>query len=873
MEKIEGRSKIITKGRVLPRSTPGSRHRLGPLEHASAADGPGGPPERVTRHRKLVWMVFTGGGLLALALIGFALVPVTREVLRTTAPRTATDTERLGGARMIGQSFVAPADRISEIWVFLKPPAPPETFPILFHLRHGRYATGDVRTVTLSPADVSSDGVLRIRFLPVERSGGRTYAFVLEAPHARKGLSLYRQVDGSIFDQGYLFWADRDEDRPGDLEFAVSARQPRLRALWERVLPGLATSAGARQALRRSLIVGAVFAVALGMLLRRAEQLSRRQVGWLLGGLVVVHVLLHLPFVFFYPGVNDEGSYLMDIQGLRNGIIPFRDALAKGPLFLVFLAPIGLWFPHTLFPARLLVASASALEVVLLYHLGRSLGDFPDHSSAKAGRSVGLLAAALWALSPAAITQTSQLFLQALSLPLVTLAFLMLLRGHGEWGKGHGESPTDNRQPNTSGPFWTGVILGCAYLIRASSLAFLLPAALLALLPLRPLALSFRRLGFLLLGFVMILASTAALAYPFLGFEATAVMLSLEAFIIGAARAGAGSVDGVSILPPREILERLAAFGATLFRTGLGLLLVWAAFVAASVARLFKLPRATGAALFLGILLPLLARIVPLNFGLAGVIASLGSALQLLAGTLLLSLVFFIGWKRRHEQEPGTAVLPAFLITGIAWLSLALLYSFFGRFRQQYHAEFLPLYVLGSAVLLAPPLAAPAVLRPRRIAAALILVLVGAFSALGYTIARAQPHAGSIPHRTAREVGRILRRHSNPGEEILTAQGLFTFYADRQILFGAAHPGWYLEERVGTVPADLRRRFLPDKDVVRAAVRDRVRLVAIDRRTREVYFLYDTEMRALLDQRFALLATVHSPFEEDPVEIWMRTEQ
>ncbi|TSC63371.1 MAG: hypothetical protein G01um1014106_517, partial [Parcubacteria group bacterium Gr01-1014_106] len=132
---------------------------------------------------------------------------------------------------------------------------------------------------------------------------------------------------------------------------------------------------------------------------------------------------------------------------------------------------------------------------------------------------------------------------------------------------------------------------------------------------------------------------------------------------------------------------------------------------------------------------------------------------------------------------------------------------------------------------------------------------------------------GSIPHQTAREVATILRAHSALGEEILTAQGLFTFYADRFLPFGASHPGWYLEERVGTVPTELRRLFLPDKEVLRRAMREKpIRLVAIDRRTREVYFNYDPEMQALLKSEYHLLETVPSPYEEDPVEIWIKND-
>lgn len=825
------------------------------------------------------WMFTVGGTVLISAALLYGLLPTSREVLRTTAPHTPEDVEQFGGSRSLGQSFIAPADRLAEIHLSFRAPIPRDAFPMLFHLRHGRYATTDVRTVTVSAADVDAHGVLRIRFLPVPKSGGRTYAMLLDAGRAPwKQLAAYRQIDGSIYEQGYLFFGETAQVGAGDLEFALITREPRILNVWHaRVRPfldqlqGRAGIVEQRYLVRtprlfRALVVGVLVSV-LAVALRRFLHATESRIRIFLGMLVVAHILLHAPFLVPYPGVNDEGSYLMDIQNIRAGYWPFRDTLTKGPLFLLVLAPVALFLPHSLLPARLLVAGVSGIEVLLLYLLGRRLG----------GPTVGLLAAALWALSPITVAQTSQLFLQPFSLPLVTLALILALPPSGH---------TPSRG-NVLAAFLTprrvamlaGVLLALAYCVRASSLAFIVPALALVFIQ-QDMRTGIRRVIDVLLGFGGMLALVALPALFVLGTERTAVMFNLEAFIIGHARSGGESAAAAfSFLPPREILERFNAHGAVLFRVGMPLVLLWIAAIAHALTKLLRLPHAVGVIGFLGLSFPILQRVYASNFTLAGELANFGPSFKVLTAIATILIAAALWWFPTPVRLSARPLLRMLILLGGTWISLAMLYMFFGRFRQQYHTEFLPLYVLGSATFLASilPTMQEKGLSPflRRwwhygLGAALSTVVAAAIF-LSFIPSREQPHTGSIPHRTALSVGRILRRHSEPREEILTAQGLFTFYADRFLPFGASHPGWYLEERVGTVPTELRRLFLPDKEELRRAMREKpIRLVAIDRRTREIYFTYDPEMQALLKSDYRLLETVPNPYEEDPVEIWIR---
>lgn len=822
-------------------------------------------------------------GLAGTVVLAYLATPVTREVLRTTAPHTATDVERLGGELALGQTFVAPVDRLAELHVVLQRPLPADAFPLFFHLRHGRYAARDIRTVVLKASDVDAAGVLRVRFLPVPKSAGRPYVFVLEAPNAKQGaLTAFRQIDSSIYEQGYLLFQNTGEVRQGDLEFALFSRQPRitfLRHAYRRppaegvpvLLPPFLTQQAFHPALFRSGVVGLLATAGFMIVLTLIRHPSRRpKLPTVIVLLMVGHVLLHAPFLVPYPGVNDEGSYLMDIQNLRAGYWPFRDTLAKGPLFLLLLAPVALFLPHTLLPSRLLVAGVSSLEIPLLYALGRELG----------GRGAGILAATLWALSPVAIAQTSQLFLQPFSLPLVTGALLVLLR---QPKPASAAPPSRGRLRRTifSPAVRAGILLALAYLTRTSSLAFVAPALLLCFLRQPRLSSGIRQAGLTLLGMGATLGIIVLLTLPTLGPSRAAVMLNLEAFLIGQVRGAGGTPGAPHLLPPPEILERFTAHGAVLFRTGMPLVLPWLAAVAGYATRLLRLPTAVGGALFFGLALPLLQRVYAANFFLTSDLAHLGPALQLLTTILVLLLGVALWWPLvSHREEPRRA-LRQWVVVGGAWFALLLMYTFFGRFRQQYHAEFLPSYILGSALLLTP------LLRPvtravrganwrsllRPLVGLALLVTIATTLTLSFTPNRFQPHTGSIPHQTALDVARVLKAHSAPREEILTAQGLFTFYADRFLPFGASHPGWYLEERAGTVPSDLRRLFLPDKAELRRYVQERpIRLVAIDRRTREVYFSYDPDMQQLLAREFHLLATVENYREERPVEIWKRKE-
>ncbi|TSC62736.1 MAG: Uncharacterized protein G01um1014106_596, partial [Parcubacteria group bacterium Gr01-1014_106] len=649
------------------------------------------------------WIPVVGGMVLLCVAVVYVLLPTSREVLRTTAPHTPSDVERFGGARSLGQSFIAPADRLAEIRLFLQTPVPRDAFPMLFHLRHGRYATTDVRTVTVTANDIDMEGVVRIRFAPVQKSGGRTYVFLLDAGRAPwKRLTAYRQIDGTIYAQGQFFSGNTTQAGIGDLEFAAIVREPRIHGFWHAHLrPFLDQLQGrvhtpteqrysATPRFSRALGVGCLAMIAVLALLSVLRRTGTPRISTVLALLVVAHMLLHAPFLLRYPGVNDEGSYLMDIQNIRAGYWPFRDTLTKGPLFLVLLAPVALFFSHTLLPARMMVAGVSGIEVLLLYMLGRRFG----------GQTVGLLAAALWALSPVTVAQTSQLFLQPFSLPLVTLALLLAFP--------HSASPapqgTQRAPTHARTALGAGILLALAYLVRASSLAFV-PPVLLLVVTQQDMRAGMRRALMVLAGMAGTFLLVGLPALALLGYDRTAVLFNVEAFIIGHARSGGESAAAAfTLLPPWEILERFNAHGAVLFRLGMPLVLLWLAAIARTLTTFLRLPDRLSVIGFLGFSLPILRLVYAANFTLAGELANFGPSFKVLMTVLTLLIVVLL-WSspsrsRLSRRHAGRTLI---LLLG-TWVSLAVLYMFFGRFRQQYHAEFLPLYVTGGALFLAETL-------------------------------------------------------------------------------------------------------------------------------------------------------------------------
>lgn len=591
----------------------------------------------------------------------------------------------------------------------------------------------------------------------------------------------------------------------------------------------------------RPLLFGGLAGVLVLVLLHARQHRRTLQLAFV--GAFLLSIVLHWSFIHSYPATNDEGSILADVLISRQGLWPFKDAGgAKGPLALLILAPFVLAAKDPLLTGRILVSVFTAVEAVLLGLLAKRLW----------GDRAGVLAALLYAGTPAVVAQTTQVFLQPFALPFATAALILLVRGEKkEMGKR---------------AVVAGVLFSLAFLARFTALAFA-PVGLLLIATWRDCSWRARRRSALSVaaGFLLTLGAAVALLAPFLDTQKMLDALGWQGVVVGQQRAMRGqAAAGLTII--RELargihLPTVSQLALPLLRGALPLLACAAAFLVIWVGRLLRLPRVIPAATLF-----VLATGLPALLAGADLAPALSDArLPLVRGTqLLLGISGLLALRRESlVRTPGRDVV----LLGSSFLFLALGYANYGRFRGHYHAEFLVLYVLAAAAVLAEFLS-PRRFGTRGLAVLLLFVVVGALLGLSFPNALLHPHAGNIPLDTVRQVAAEVRRRTPPGGEVFTAQVLFPAVAGRSIPFGITHPGWYREEAFGVLPTEIRVRYYPDRAALRAHLLDaRVPLIVVERRTQEVFLEFDPELRALIDRRYQRVRVIENPL-LGPVEFW-----
>lgn len=601
----------------------------------------------------------------------------------------------------------------------------------------------------------------------------------------------------------------------------------------------------------RPLLFGGLAGVLVLVLLHTRQH--RRTLPLAFVGACILSLALHWSFIHSYPATNDEGSILADVLISRQGLWPFKDAGgAKGPLALLILAPFVLAAKDPLLAGRILVSVFAATEAVLLGVLAKRLW----------GNRAGILAALLYAGTPAVVAQTTHIFLQPFALPFATAA-LILLAGRGDKRRSHAQ-------------FWSGILFSMAFLARFTALAFA-PMGLLLIAMQHEMPWRARIRGSLALvaGMAIPIGITVALVTPFVDTAKTLDVLGWQGIIVGRERAAHGqAAGGLSIISevvggvPRSTVVTLAI---PLIRGALPVLALVTVFLATQSARIFRLPRSVPATAILA-----LAAGVPALLAGADIAPALRDAsAPLLYGTqLLLTLAGFLilarGRSSRHAGQDLVLLLSGFLFLLVG-------YANYGRFRGHYHAEFLVLYVLTAAAALAqfaPREALEAADDPapsNRFRASVeyaLFTVTSALLGLSLMIALRHPHAGNIPLDVVREVAAEIRQRTPPGGEVFTAQVLFPAVAGRSIPFGITHPGWYREEALGMLPAGMRARYYPDRAALRAHLLDaRVPLIVVERRTQEVFLEFDPELRALIDRWYQRVRVIENPL-VGPVEFW-----
>lgn len=228
-------------------------------------------------------------------------------------------------------------------------------------------------------------------------------------------------------------------------------------------------------------------------------------------------------------------------------------------------------------------------------------------------------------------------------------------------------------------------------------------------------------------------------------------------------------------------------------------------------------------------------------------------------------LPFLFVWRMYTKQEwPRGLIVLIVVWIGSFWA----FYKAWGRTPTPFYPlESTPALALASALVIESFLAWSEKHRQGLVAGMVCALLFAADLTGSYREIPLQQYRGTVEVPAAKAVGEILTREVPLGEAIFTAQPIFPFLANLPLYGGYTHPGWYLSERAGIIPAEIRRVFLPDFDIlVRSVARD-VNWIVVDWRTADVYFNGGTpvtkEMRDLLEKNFELVAKVPNPASRD----------
>jgi hypothetical protein len=177
---------------------------------------------------------------------------------RIEAAQTRSVSDHVGeihGDKTVGQTFVAQHDGLQSVDVLVATYARRNTHPVTFHLRSDPQSDTDLRTVTVSAAEVADNQYQRFSFDPIRDSHSKRYYFFIASPDSESGDAItawlgppdgYRE--GSLYIKGeaeegqlaFQLGYNRCQILQGLLIDALSSTPAILATLALFVLPGLA---------------------------------------------------------------------------------------------------------------------------------------------------------------------------------------------------------------------------------------------------------------------------------------------------------------------------------------------------------------------------------------------------------------------------------------------------------------------------------------------------------------------------------------------------------------------------------------------------------------------------------------------------------
>lgn len=236
------------------------------------------------------------------------------------------------------------------------------------------------------------------------------------------------------------------------------------------------------------------------------------------------------------------------------------------------------------------------------------------------------------------------------------------------------------------------------------------------------------------------------------------------------------------------------------------------------------------------------------------------------------ALLPFVYLWRLYKKEPFSYGLAVLLV---AWIgSFILFYKGWGRSPTPFYPlESIPALAVAAGLVIGTVLHWANKMRLFGIVVVVLLFVFLVDLFVAYRDIPLHQYRGTVEVQAAEKVANILREQVRPGEAVFTAQPSFVYLANLPLYGGYTHPGWYLSERAGYMPAEIRRVFLPDFDTLAAKVEQDVDWIIIDWRTNDVYFNEGTpatvELRAVLENNFTLVDTISNPASRD-IRIYKR---
>lgn len=776
-------------------------------------------------HVNRLTLVFAVSFLL---LVSWLLAPVAQEQA-ILAPQGSQNRYMFGGTKTIGQLFTPPVG-LASVTIPLGTDRVPNG-PLILHIR-ASYFGEDIRTSTVFSLHDEGQNLV-FSFTPIVRPS-ETMMWVLEAPHSPlNSVWVFRELDATAYPEGQAF--TNNKKLAGNFGFTLTDYDIQAETLFQQLMT-------AKPWEKYSLVFGFAGAILVVFILRLKPSLFTQFHGYWVAAIAVLSVIAHSFFISNMPVINDEGAYAQDALQTTFSFWPLHHFLTKGPLYIFALK---LWFlltPHTILFWRLFSVLCWGATVLLATVFAKSLG------FRRQGQMITALAVGL---TPLSLVLSTPLLLQVASTATVMLGLWFLSRAR--------------HSDDTNLVILGAVVMVAAYFIRASSLiALVMGVVFLFLFSERKI---FRKMMVYCGVCAAIFIGVFLLLTALIGYKQTMVVFNFEAYLIAQQRTQMATQSEPYI---RQLTQQAA--------------LVWQA-APPLIMGLFLAPivalrrRSLLLYAFLGI--ALISLFTQVSFNLIDMNYLLPGTFPVMRFTILL-LVFMIPllWFTIQILYVYNTTLPiprtslkAFFFVALWLVLLTVLYDHWGRFRESYWVEF----IVPLSLLLAWAFEdigkvwnriAPSWQRP--LAHIVLYGLIGASTIQGIFLLREHPPTGNMSADSLYAIAQIIQKEVPEGEELFTAQPTVTAVAQRPIVLGYSHPGWYREERFGTVSPELRALFFIEPAELTEYFKTSVQYVLFERRTAEVYFDGYPDRQKILKNDFVEIARVENEALGEPFIIYKR---